>query len=75
MADFLVYRPRPPRRRGFRIFRTDHGFLVTSDDLESVPAGEVEEALRAAGARAGDEIEYEVARSSERAGDARPVRR
>jgi GTP-binding protein len=75
MADFLVYRPRPPRRRGFRIFRTDHGFLVTSDDLESVPAGEVEEALRAAGARAGDEIEYEVARPSERAGDARPLRR
>ena len=26
LADFLVYRPRPPRRRPFRIFRTPRGY-------------------------------------------------
>jgi GTPase len=53
LVDFLVYRPRrsqPP----FRILRTDRGFRVTgrppSDD-------ELEEALRAAGAKPGDEVE------------------
>jgi GTP-binding protein len=50
-ADFLVYRPAPPRRRPFRIFRTDDGYRVR---------GEVtEEALRAAGVRPGDAVEYE----------------
>ena len=56
LADFLVYRPRPPRRRAFRVFRTDRGFLVTGRDLASVPEAELEEALRAAGARPGDEV-------------------
>src|SRR6266516_4124444 len=54
MASFLVYRPRPDARRGFRILRTDRGFRVRgrapSDD-------ELERALREAGARAGDEVE------------------
>ncbi len=51
LADFLVYRPAPPRRRPFRIFRTDEGYRVR---------GEVtEEALRAAGVRPGDVVEYE----------------
>lgn len=59
MADFLVYRPRPPRQRGFRIFRTDRGFLVSSRDLSAVPEEEIAEALRFAGARPEDEIEYE----------------
>jgi GTP-binding protein len=53
MVDFLVYRPRPGRR-AFRVFRTERGFRVTGtppaeDELEAI--------LRAAGARAGDEVE------------------
>jgi GTP-binding protein len=53
MVDFLVYRPRPARR-GFRVYRTERGFRVTG----TPPAEEELEAiLRAAGARAGDEVE------------------
>jgi GTPase len=40
LADFLVYRPRPPTRRGARIFRTDVGYRVrgevSDDDLRAV---------------------------------------
>jgi len=52
VADFLVYRPRP-RRPPFRILRTDRGYRVVGrpPDEEAL-----EEALRAAGARAGDEV-------------------
>ncbi|MDQ3874615.1 MAG: GTPase ObgE [Actinomycetota bacterium] len=54
MADFLVYRPRPPARRRYRILRTDRGFRVVGE----APEGEdLEEALRAAGARPGAEVE------------------
>jgi GTPase len=53
MVDFLVYRPQPSRR-GFRVYRTERGFRVTG----TPPAGgELEAILRAAGARAGDEVE------------------
>jgi GTP-binding protein len=54
LSDFLVYRPRPRRERGYRIFRTDRGFRIegTRPDDE-----ELEEALRAAGARTGVEVE------------------
>jgi GTP-binding protein len=53
LVDFLVYRPRPARR-AFRVYRTERGFRVTG----SPPAeDELEAILRAAGARAGDEIE------------------
>ena len=53
LADFLVYRP-VPRARPFKILRTDRGFRVTG----RVPEGEeLEEALRAAGARTGDEVQ------------------
>jgi GTP-binding protein len=53
LADFLVYRP-APRGRPFKILRTDRGFRVTG----RVPEGdELEEALRAAGAKTGDEVE------------------
>jgi GTP-binding protein len=53
MVDFLVYRPRPARR-AFRVFRTERGFRVTG----TPPAAEELEAiLRAAGARAGDDVE------------------
>jgi len=52
LVDFLVYRPEP-RRRPFRILRTDRGYRVAgrppSDDA-------LEEALRAAGVKEGDEV-------------------
>jgi GTP-binding protein len=51
LADFLVYRPTLPRRRPFRIFRTDDGYRIRGDVSE--------EALRAAGVRPGDPVEYE----------------
>jgi len=53
LADFLVYRP-IPRTRPFKILRTDRGFRITG----RAPEGEeLEEALRAAGAKTGDEVE------------------
>ncbi len=56
LVDFLVYRPRPGGRR-FRILRTDRGFRIHGD----VPTDEDElaEALKAAGARKGDEVELD----------------
>ena len=55
LADFLVYRPQPRRRR-YRIFRTDTGYRVAGR-----PPGDKElaEALKAAGAKTGDEVEIE----------------
>jgi GTPase len=52
LADYLVYRPQPRRRR-YRILRTDTGFRVAGR-----PPGDEElaEALRAAGAKKGDEV-------------------
>jgi hypothetical protein len=53
LADFLVYRP-AASSRPFKIFRTDRGFRVTG----RVPGDEeLEAALKAAGARSGDEVE------------------
>ncbi|HEX4324326.1 MAG TPA: GTPase ObgE [Gaiellaceae bacterium] len=53
IVDFLVYRPQPSRRP-FRVYRTESGFRVTG----TPPAEEELEAiLRAAGVRAGDEVE------------------
>ena len=56
LVDFLVYRPRPDGQR-FRILRTDRGFRIAGE----VPAGEEElaAALKAAGARKGDEVEVD----------------
>jgi len=52
LADFLVYRPKPRNRR-FRILRTDRGFRVAGRP----PADEeLATALRAAGAKPGDEV-------------------
>jgi GTPase len=51
LADFLVYRPKAARRRPFRIFRTDRGYRVRGDASE--------EALRGAGVKPDDEVEYE----------------
>jgi GTP-binding protein len=52
LPEYLVYRPQP-RRRPFRILRTDRGFRVVGR-----PPGEeeLEAALRAAGAKTGDEV-------------------
>jgi len=52
LADFLVYRP-TPSARPFKILRTDRGFRVTG----RVEGEELEEALRAAGAKVGDEVQ------------------
>ena len=56
LVDFLVYRPRPGGRR-FRILRTDRGFRIHGQ----VPTDEEElaAALKAAGARKGDEVEVD----------------
>ena len=56
LVDFLVYRPRPEGRR-FRVLRTDRGFRIAG----TAPADEAElaAALKAAGARAGDEVEVD----------------
>jgi GTP-binding protein len=54
LVDYLVYRPRPNGRR-FRVLRTDRGFRVAGEPPDD-PA-ELESALRAAGIRAGDEVE------------------
>ena len=53
LVDYLVYRPQPARR-AFRIYRTESGFRVTGTPPT---ADELEAILRAAGARAGDEVE------------------
>jgi GTP-binding protein len=56
LVDFLVYHPRPDGRR-FRVLRTDRGFRIAG----TVPADEEElaAALKAAGARRGDEVEVD----------------
>jgi GTP-binding protein len=56
LPRFLVYRPKPDPGRRFRILRTDRGFRV-----HGRPASEeeLEQALREAGARTGDEVDIE----------------
>jgi GTP-binding protein len=54
LVDYLVYRPRPHGRR-FRILRTDRGFRIAGDAPEDEE--ELAAALKAAGARKGDEVE------------------
>jgi GTP-binding protein len=56
LPRFLVYRPRPDPRRRFRILRTDRGFRVAGRPPSEE---ELEQALRDAGAKAGDEVELE----------------
>ena len=53
LPEFLEYRPQPPARRAYRIYRTDRGFRVVGD----APREELEAALKAAGARKGQEVE------------------
>jgi GTP-binding protein len=54
LVDFLVYRPRPHARR-YRILRTDRGFRIAGE--APTDERELEAALRAVGARTGDEVE------------------
>ena len=51
LADFLVYRPQPPRQRRFRIFRTPRGYRVRGEATE--------EELRAAGVKPDAVVEFE----------------
>jgi GTP-binding protein len=54
LVEFLVYRPRPRRGQAYRILRTDTGFRVAGEPPAS---DELENALRAAGARPGHVVE------------------
>ena len=54
LPEFLVYRPQPARRVGYRIYRTDRGFRVVG---EAPDEEELDAALKAAGARKGDMVE------------------
>jgi len=56
LVDFLVYRPRPGGRR-FRILRTDRGFRISGQ--APTEEEELTAALKAAGARKGDEVEVD----------------
>jgi GTP-binding protein len=53
LVDFLVYRPQPARR-AYRVFRTERGFRVTGRPPSPT---QLEAILKAAGARAGDEVQ------------------
>ena len=53
LVEFLVYRPRPSRRR-YRVLRTDRGFRIAGDAPEE---DELDAALKAAGVRKGDTVE------------------
>jgi GTP-binding protein len=54
IVEFLEYRPQPKGRGAYRIFRTDRGFRVVGRPPEREA---LEEALRAAGAKPGAEVE------------------
>jgi GTPase len=54
IVDFLDYRPRPDGAPAYRILRTDRGYRVVGAIPER---SELEEALRAVGARSGAEVE------------------
>ena len=54
LPEFLEYRPQPPARRSYRIYRTDRGYRIAGE----APVGEeLEAALRAAGIRKGQDVE------------------
>jgi GTP-binding protein len=53
LVDYLVFRPQPSRP-AYRLYRTDRGFRVSGRPPDSE---ELEAALKAAGARKGDEVE------------------
>ena len=54
LPEFLEYRPQPPSRRAYRIYRTDRGYRISGE----APTGEaLEAALQAAGIRKGQDVE------------------
>ncbi|MDQ3067911.1 MAG: GTPase ObgE [Actinomycetota bacterium] len=54
LPEFLEYRPQPPARRAYRLYRTDRGFRIIGE----APEGEeLEAVLKAAGARKGQDVE------------------
>src|SRR5262249_62157500 len=55
LVEFLVYRPRPSGRR-FRVLRTDRGFRIAGEVPDETTLAD---ALKAAGAREGDEVEVD----------------
>jgi GTPase len=56
LVDFLVYRPKPGGRR-YRVLRTDRGFRIAG--VAPTDEEELSAALKAAGARKGDEVEVD----------------
>jgi GTP-binding protein len=56
LADFLVYRPKPPRRRPYRIFRLERGYRITGPDAGELDDETLREALHGAGAKPGDPV-------------------
>ena len=54
LVDFLEYRPQPKGRPAYRIFRTERGYRVMGAPPDEE---ELEAALRAAGAKSGQEVE------------------
>jgi GTPase len=56
LVEFLVYRPKPGGRR-YRVLRTDRGFRIAG--VAPTDEEELSAALKAAGARKGDEIEVD----------------
>jgi GTPase len=54
LPEFLEYRPQPPARRAYRIYRTDRGFRVVG---EAPQGDELVAALEAAGVRKGQDVE------------------
>ena len=56
MADYLVYRPQPPRRRPYRILRGDRGYRVSGPGVVEGDDDALREALLLAGAKPGDPV-------------------
>jgi GTPase len=54
VVEFLEYRPQPPARRAYRIYRTDRGYRIAG---EAPQGAELEAALTAAGIRKGQDVE------------------
>ncbi len=54
LPEFLEYRPQPPARRTYRVYRTDRGYRVAGDPPEG---DELERVLKSAGIRKGQEVE------------------